>query len=67
VNGFWKKIFWETYLGEYATMQLEALEASHRIKGTPVEQLFAMAADLEEWFPAGGTEITSQGNGKSVC
>ena len=43
-----------------ATMQLASLEASLRIKGTPVAQLFAMAADLLEWFPAGGTEITSQ-------
>ena len=43
-----------------ATMQLASLEASLRIKGTPVAQLFAMTADLPEWFPAGGTEITSQ-------
>jgi len=53
----------EQWFAQVEVMQLESLEASRRMKGVPVAQLFAMASNLPLWLPRAGTEILSQAMG----
>jgi hypothetical protein len=53
----------EQWRAQVEVMQLESLEASRRVKGVPLAQLFAMASDLSLWLPRAGTEIVSQAMG----